>query len=338
MTDHSHDHDHDHHLVLASQDQGEVHRIILYAMRISLGVSVLMLLGKVGAYLLTGSAAILSDAMESIIHIVATGLAAWSALIASRPPSRAFPYGKAKIAYFSAGVEGALIFSAACAIHYKAIEALIYGGALRRLDWGLVTIVSLSLINMFLGLYLVRTGKQHNSLILEANGEHVLTDMWTSFAVVVGVALVWLTGQVWLDPLVAMLAAFHIMYSAIKLLKKAFDGLMEQVSETLSEPVLQVLQASVDAGEISAFHQLRMRSVQRDIWIEVHLLMPGGLSLRDAHVKACLIEEQIEERFGAYDVYITSHLEPEAHQHEHPDGHGPLPDPLDAPKDPQASR
>lgn len=299
----------------------DVYPVIRTAMRWSLAVSLLMLIGKVGAFLLTGSAAILSDAMESVIHIVATGLAAWSAWFASLPPSRKYPYGHGKIAYFSAGFEGALIFLAALSIIVKAVEALLKGPALHKLDVGLVMILFLGGVNLFLGLYLVRTGRRHGSLILVANGKHVLTDMWTSLAVAIGVFLVWLTGYKVLDPIVAILAALHIMMSAFSLLKESFLGLMEQADALLCESIESVLQKAVQSGSISDFHQLRYRTIQQQVWIEVHLLLPGSRSLEEAHDVASSLERQLEALFPEHDVWVTSHLEPEAHDRAHPEGH-----------------
>lgn len=298
------------------------------AMRWSLGVSVLMLVGKVGAFWVTGSAAILSDAMESVIHIVATGLAAWSAWYASLPPDKRYPYGYGKIAYFSAGFEGGLIFIAALSILYKAIEALIVGPKLHKLDIGLSLIVGLGVVNLFLGLYLLRVGRRERSLILEANGKHVLTDMWTSAAVAVGVFLVWVTGALWLDPVVAILAGLQIMYTAGKLLYQAFRGLMEQVEPTRAERIVEVLERAVAQGEITDFHQLRFRSVQETLWLELHLLLPGRCSLEHAHRVACKVEDELTALFPTMEVHITSHLEPDAHDRAHPEGHGEFGDPL----------
>lgn len=300
------------------------------AMAWSLSVAVLMLVGKIAAYSITGSTAILSDATESIIHIVATGLAAWSTWYAKQPPSPSHPYGYGKIAYFSAGFEGALILIAAFAILYQASLALWQGPELRQLDVGFFVIATLSVVNLILGLYLIRTGKKHNSLILIANGQHVLTDMWTSAAVVVGVGVVWLTGVLWLDPVFAILAAFHIMFNAFSLMRKAFQGIMEVVSSEDSQQVLATLEEAVRDQQISGFHQLRLRRVYNRVWVEVHLLMPGSLSVQDAHQQACLVESNIKSLFSQDQVTITSHLEPKDHEHHHPEGHAESMDAFEA--------
>lgn len=304
------------------------------AMGWSMAVAVLMLVGKLFAYFMTGSTAILSDAMESVIHIVATGLAAWSAWYSQQPPSQSNPYGYGKIAYFSAGFEGALIFIAALAILQQAVMALWYGPKLRQLDIGFFIISLLTLVNLVLGLYLVRTGRKHNSLILIANGQHVLTDMWTSAAVVVGVGVVWLTNVVWLDPVFAIVAALHIMTNAVSLMRLSFSGLMERVTAEETQRVVQSLEQAVNKKQIKAFHQLRFRRVHNHVWIEVHLLLPGQFSLEQAHTHASWVEDRLRELFPQDQVVITSHLEPEDHKRSHPNGHPDILDPFEGSENP----
>ncbi len=298
------------------------------AMAWSLGISVLMLLGKVGAFFVTGSTAILSDATESIIHIVATGLAAWSTWYAVQPPSKSSPYGYGKIAYFSAGFEGSLIFMAALAIIYQAVVALIQGPRLQQLDIGFIMIAFLTGVNLALGLYLVRTGRKHNSLILVANGKHVLTDMWTSVAVVVGVGVVWLTDILWLDPAFAIFAALNIMYSAVLLLKESYSGLMEHVDSAEGKKVVVMLREAIQDDRLSDFHQLRFRRVYNQVWVELHLLFPGEWTLERAHDAASSIEADLLQLFPKDQVVITSHLEPKEHEGPHPEGHPGAKDPF----------
>jgi cation diffusion facilitator family transporter len=181
----------------------------------SLGIAVLMLVGKIVAYRLTGSAAIYSDALESVVHIAATAI-----------PEH--PYGHGKVAYFSSGVERALILVAAVAIGWVAAGALLHGVELQRLGWGVAITGGLGLVNLVLGLALIRVGRQTNAVVLVANGHHVLTDMWTSLGVIAGVALVWATGLDWLDPVVALLLGANIVWTSTRLIREAVRGLMER--------------------------------------------------------------------------------------------------------------
>ncbi|MBI2571405.1 MAG: cation transporter [Candidatus Schekmanbacteria bacterium] len=297
-------------------------------MAVSLGVAVIMLAGKSGAALLTSSSAIFSDAAESVIHIFATGIAALSLWYSRFPPDRQHPYGHGKIVFFSAGFEGALIICAAFAIVYVATGALLRGPELRQLDVGLAITAGLAAVNLALGAFLVRAGNRQNSLVLVANGRHVLTDMWTSLAVVIGVSIVWLTGVVWLDPVAGIVAAAHILFSGSRLLRQAYDGLMERASTEDTRRILTALDRAVADGIISGFHQLHFRSVDQRIWIEIHLLMPGDLPLTEAHRRASLVESLLDSLFARRRTWVTTHLEPVHHETVHPEGHPSLTDPL----------
>ena len=211
---------------LAAQREREV-RDMRFAMRLSLAFGVLMLVGKVGAYLLTGSAAILSDAAESVIHVVAVAFAAFSLRLSTRPADERFRYGYERITFFSAGFEGAMIILAAIFIIAAAVQKWLAGLQLQNLGMGALFVLAASLINAGLGWYLVRTGRRTHSLILEANGKHVLTDSWTSFGVVGGLALVLLTGWKPFDPLCAIAVAINILWSGGHLVWRSATGLMD---------------------------------------------------------------------------------------------------------------
>jgi cation diffusion facilitator family transporter len=216
------------------------------AMGTSLAVAVLMLIGKLTAYFITGSTAILSDAAESVIHIAASGVAAFSLWYSMQAPDRKHPYGHGKIVYFSAGFEGALIGVAALSIAYLAIRALIAGVELTELHIGLLITGFLAAINGLLGLFLIRVGKRNNSLVLVANGQHVLTDMWSSAGVLAGVGIVWLTGITWLDPVAALLVAANILYASYALIRNAFQGLLDQADPVATQRILSCLQKMVE--------------------------------------------------------------------------------------------
>ena len=184
-----------------------------FAMRLSLGVGFFMLASKIAAYWLTGSAAILSDAAESVVHIVAVSFAAYSLWLSLKPPDRSHLYGHDKISFFSAGFEGAMIVMAAFYIIYVSVQKWMAGLKLEHLGLGTGLIVLASLINGGLGFFLIAIGRKHRSLILEANGRHVLTDCWTSIGVVIGLTLAMFTGWLEFDPLVAILVALNILWS-----------------------------------------------------------------------------------------------------------------------------
>jgi len=184
-----------------------------FAMRISLGFGVLMVVGKMTAYFMTGSAAILSDAAESVIHVIAAAFAAFSLRLSTKPAKPGFLYGYERITFFSTGFEGAMIVLAAIFILYAAVEKWLAGLQLENLGAGTLVVLAAGALNAGLGWYLIRTGQRSHSIILEANGKHVLTDSWTSFGVVAGLGLVMLTRWKPFDPLVAIAVAINILWA-----------------------------------------------------------------------------------------------------------------------------
>jgi len=307
---------HDHTPKRSGTDNTNAQRL---AMRASLVVAVIMLVGKLWAYFITGSTAILSDALESVVHLGATAMAGFSLWYAAQPPDRQHPYGHGKIAYFSSGFEGAMILLASVFILIEGTKVLIVGPELQQLGTGLLITAALGLVNLSLGLYLVRTGRKTNALVLVANGRHVLTDMWTSLGVLVGVGLVFVTDILWLDPVVAILLGLNIMRTAFGLMRTAYHGLMETVNPKETNEVLVALETAKAEGKIVDYHQLRHRRVNDQVWIEAHFIMPDNLSLEEAHRRATLVESVLDNLFEDDIVQVTSHLEPATH--EHPEEH-----------------
>ncbi|HMO52141.1 MAG TPA: cation diffusion facilitator family transporter [Kiritimatiellia bacterium] len=293
------------------------HAAMRRAMRISVSVGLLMLIIKFTAYAYTGSAAILSDAAESIVHIIAVIFAAYSLWLSLKPADEQHPYGHAKISFFSAGVEGALIVMAALYIIYVAITDWVSGLALRNLDLGVVLTALAAGINAGLGYYLVRIGKRKKSLILEANGQHVLTDSWTSAGVVIGLLLAWTTGWLFLDPLCAILVALNIIYSGVRLLQRSVGGLMDEADPAIQRRLIALLDRECRSASIS-HHQMRQRFNGFSYDVDVHLVFPDHLPIKDAHRIATGIENAIQRELPPA-AHVTTHLEPrEDHRNIHP--------------------
>jgi cation diffusion facilitator family transporter len=298
-------------------------RLLMNAMRLSLAIGLLMLVMKVYAFLITGSAAIFSDAAESVVHNIAVVFALFSLWLSRQPADESHPYGHEKISYFSAGFEGCMIILAACVIIFESARRWIHGLVLENLDTGMLFTVAAAIINGGLGGYLVWRGRKHGSIILEANGKHVLTDSWTSFGVVVGLLLTRFTGWLPFDPICAILVALNILWSGFDLIRRSAGGLMDATDPGTDREVRRlVAEAAEKHGAI--FHELKHRKSGMTTWVELHLLFPDETSLRTAHQQATLIEEYIEKGLpGA--VYVSTHLEPrEGHAHAHP-GHAPAP-------------
>lgn len=293
-----------------------------FAMRLSLGVGFFMLASKIAAYRITGSVSILSDAAESVVHVVAVSFAAYSLWLSLKPPDRSHLYGHDKITFFSAGFEGAMIVMAAFYIIYVSIQKWMAGLKLEHLGLGTGLIVLASLINGALGFFLIAMGRKHRSLILEANGRHVLTDCWTSIGVVIGLTLAMFTGWLEFDPLVAILVALNILWSGGHLIRRSIGGLMDEVDPAIEARLRQSLDALTDELGLQ-YHGLRHRSSGNKIWAEVHLLFHKGIPLESAHALATQIEEQLM-RDMPNPIEVITHLESaedhaQVHQHPHPE-------------------
>ena len=257
-------------------------RIRLRAGLISLTVAVLMLAAKYQAYRMTASTAVLSDALESIVNVVAAVFALGGLVFAGRPADRNHPYGHGKIEFFSAAFEGGLIAFASVVIVYEAVRILFAGSEVRQISTGVLIVLATGLVNLVLGWYLVRTGRGYNSLTLVADGKHVIADFWTSAGVVVGLLLVQLTGLAWLDPLVALLVALSLMWTGFKLVRHAAGGLLDEEDPILLSRVLNALQAYVGHGVIRVHHLRAIRS-GRFHHLEAHLVVPEFWSVDKAH-------------------------------------------------------
>ena len=290
-------------------------------MRITAVVAFLMCVGKCVAYWLTPTAAVFSDAAESAVHLLATGISAFSLWYAERPPDHNHPYGHAKIVYFSAALEGVVIFSAALSIAWMAMNAWSTGALPEQLSYGLIILLVLAAVNGYLGYYLCRTGKDNGHLVLCSHGQHLLADMWTSLGVVVGVVVARLTGFLWLDPLVAVLVAGHILWTSLQLLTTSFHGLMERSCPETQELLQEKLDDAVRQTRLVGFHQLKHRYVNNQLWVEVHLEFQPELSIKEAHDDTSQIEMELAKVFSGRKIWITTHLEPEGHAAAHPQGH-----------------
>lgn len=278
-----------------------------FAIRLSLAVGFVMLIGKCGAWWLTGSSAILSDAMESVIHVLAVGFAAFSFYLSVRPPDEQFLFGYERIAFLSAGFEGGLIVIAALAIIVTAADKWLSGLELSHLGSGTLVVVGASVINLALGWYLVRLGRRTKSIIIEANGHHVLTDSWTSFGVVIGLCLVLLTGWKPFDPICAIVSALNILWSGGRLLRRSVTGLLDYADPALGHELRARLDAACSQMGVQ-YHGVRFRHTGNRILVNVHLLFPYQTPLGEAHAAATKIEDSIRE-VSAVPVEIETHLE-----------------------------
>ncbi len=236
--------------------QGVLHDARARAGLVSLVAGSAIFAGKLAAWRLTGSSAVLSDALESVVNIGAAVLLLWSLRLAARPADRNHPYGHGKVEFFSAGVEGTLIAVAALLIVAEAGRQLWVGPELRRLEGGLVIVTLAAVANAGLGAWLVRVGRRTHSMALVADGKHILTDVFTSAGVVVALGLVWLTGWVLLDPLIAIAVALNILRTGWGLTREAVAGLMDEADDALLTNMVEGLERARDPWWIDV-HSLR---------------------------------------------------------------------------------
>lgn len=283
------------------------HRALRFAMRVSLAFAVVMLVGKVAAYVMTGSAAILSDAAESVIHVVAVAFAAFSLKLSSKPAAPKFLYGYERIAFFSAGFEGAMIVLAAIFILYAAIEKWMHGLQLENLGAGALLVLAAAVLNAGLGWYLIHVGRRSQSLILEANGKHVLTDSWTSFGVVAGLGLVILTGWKPFDPLLAIAVAINILWTGGHLVWRSAVGLLDHSDPKVGKEIRDKLDSICSELGLQ-YHGVRFRTTGYRQLIEVHLLFPHSMAVGEAHRLATLVEERLPAELST-PAEVFTHLE-----------------------------
>lgn len=286
------------------------------AMRWSLGIGLIMFCMKVYAFYMTQSAAILSDAAESVVHVFAVAFAAYSLWLSTKPADQTHLYGHDRISFFSAGFEGAMIVMAAIYIIYESVMKWIRGLYLENIEAGTAFIVIATVVNGLLGWYLVRKGKKNNSIILIANGKHVLTDSWTSLGVIVGLVLTMITGWLPFDPIVAILVAGNILWSGGKLMRQSIGGLMDEADPEVHDKITAILEKETSKYSI-VYHDVRHRNAGNKLHIEFHLLFHKELTIYEAHEKATLIEQVIAKSFPVV-TEITTHLEPiEGHNEVH---------------------
>jgi cation diffusion facilitator family transporter len=285
-------------------------------MHLSLILGLAMLICKTMAYFMTHSAAIFSDAAESVIHVVAVGFATFSLRLSTKSASPQFLYGYERITFFSAGFEGAMIIVAAIAIFYESIRRWIAGLQLEHLGTGVLLVLIAGILNAGLGYYLLRIGQRTNSLILEANGKHVLTDSWTSFGVVGGLGLVLLTHWKPFDPLVAIAVAVNILWSGGHLVWRSAVGLLDYSDPKAGREIREKLDALCSELNIQ-YHGVRFRTTGYRQIIEVHLLFPRVTPVSEAHRLATILEERLPSELGM-PAEVTTHLESlEDHADDH---------------------
>ncbi|MEZ4331564.1 MAG: cation diffusion facilitator family transporter [Myxococcota bacterium] len=268
----------------------EDHAERLRAGRLSLGVGIAVFGGKLLAYILTGSNAIFADAMESTVNVVAAAMLVFSLILASKPPDRDHPYGHGRIEFLSAALEGTAVTVAALLILVASVRDLLAGPSVQSIDLGLGLTVAFSLVNLLLGRRLIEVGRRTRSMALVADGRHILTDVWTSGGVVAGLGVVWLTGWVWADPLVAIVLAVNVLREGWLLMRSATAGLMDQADPDTLDHLVTLL-AQVRGDELIDAHSLRSWRSGARRHVDLHVTVPRYFDVERIHQIHDTIEE-----------------------------------------------
>ncbi|MDF2441632.1 MAG: hypothetical protein JWN98_2616 [Abditibacteriota bacterium] len=262
---------------------------------------------KFGAYRITGSVGLLSDAVESTANVVAALTALFAIWYASQPADEEHPYGHEKIEFFSSGVEGGLILLAALTIGWTGWQRLQQPVEPAHIDAGLWLVGISTLINYAVGRTLLQVGKATDSIVLEADGRHLLTDVWTSIGVAVGLILTVLTHAPWLDPVLAIVVAINIARIGFDLLRRSFNGLMDRALEDGEvEAIRNAKQSTLEPG--MTYHAQRTRRARAQRFDDYHMLVPGNCSVSAAHDLEMLIGAAIQEAVPG--IEVTTHIEP----------------------------
>jgi cation diffusion facilitator family transporter len=278
-----------------------------WPLAISIAAAVVTIAMKGTAYAVTGSVGLFSDALESGVNLFAAVTAYLSLLYAARPADPSHTYGHEKIEYLSSGLEGALILAAGLGTAAYAVRRLIYPEALANLEIGTAIAVAASAVNFVAARVLLHYGRKHRSIILEADGKHLMSDVWTSVGVVGGIGLVLLTKLDFLDAVVAAVVGLNIMWTGGELIRRSFDGLMDHaLPEAEQEQIRSVIAAHLPPG--ATFHALRTRQAGARRFAEFHFLVAGDLSVRDAHHLGHTIEDALVAALPGLEVVF--HVEP----------------------------
>lgn len=269
-------------------------------------VAVVLFLLKVAAYILTQSVSILTDALESTVNVVAGFIGLYSLYVAAKPSDTDHPYGHGKAEFLSAAVEGTLIIIAGLIIIYEAINNFIHPHELKKLDWGILLVAITAAINYIVGYISIRKGKKNNSLALIASGKHLQSDTYSTLGIIIGLALIYFTGQAWIDSSVAILFAFVIIFTGYKILRSSIAGIMDEADLELLRKLVDFLNQNRQPTWID-LHNLRVIKYGGQLHIDCHLTVPWYMNVHQAHREIDTLSALIKKEFGdSIELFVHS--------------------------------
>ncbi|HTH30129.1 MAG TPA: cation diffusion facilitator family transporter [Lacibacter sp.] len=281
----------------------------LFYIRLSFIISTLICAVKFVAWFVTGSLVILSDALESIINVVAAAFAWYSIYLSNKPRDREHPYGHGKIEFFSIGFEGAMILIAGFGILIQAVLFFFNPPELHALTAGIWLTLAGGVANFLLGFFLVRKGKVNNSLTLQGNGKHILSDSYSSLGVLVAIVLIMLTGYKWIDPIASAVAAAIIIYTGFKLMSKSVRGLMDEVDMKVVDELVAILKEQRQPNWID-MHNLRVQRYGNYYHVDCHVTMPYFFSLDEVHEEITKLDKVLNSNFQKGSIEFFIHTDP----------------------------
>lgn len=260
-------------------------------------VAVLLFAVKIVAWYITQSVAILTDALESTVNVIAGFIGLYSLYVAAKPKDEDHPYGHGKAEFVSAAVEGTLILVAGFVIIYEAINNFIHPHQIQKLDYGILLVAATAVINFLVGYFSEKKGRKNNSLALIASGKHLQTDTWSTIGIIIGLGLILLTGQKWLDGVVAIIFSFIIIYTGYKILRSSLAGIMDEIDKELLSELVLVLNNNRRENWID-LHNLRVIKYGGQLHIDCHMTLPWYLNMHEAHTEIDALTDLIKKEFG----------------------------------------
>lgn len=269
-------------------------------------LSVVLLLTKLVAYYLTHSVAILTDALEGIVNVVAGFIGLYSLILSAKPRDADHPYGHGKIEFVSAALEGSMIAMAGVMIFYKSISNLITPQPLHQIDWGILLVSITAVANYLVGSLCVRTGKRHNSIALIASGKHLQSDTYTTIGIIAGLALIYITNIYWIDSVVAMLISGLILYTGYKIIRPSIGGIMDETDQTLLTDIVGLLNKNRRENWVD-LHNLRVIKYGSILHLDCHLTVPWYLNVHEAHAEIDELAKLVRKEFGeSLELFVHS--------------------------------
>jgi cation diffusion facilitator family transporter len=261
---------------------------------------------KISAWYITSSVAIYSDALESIVNIIGSLLGLYSLYLSTLPKDENHPYGHGKIEFISAVIEGVLICLAGLIILFESFQNVIYENEIKKIDYGIYLVLFTAIVNLFLGMFTLKTGKKQNSIVLESTGKHLITDTYSTLAVILGLVVIYYTKLFWIDAVIGVLLSIFILVTGYKIVRKSIGGIMDEADEILIQKIACNLNENKKSNWID-FHNLRVIKYGPKFHIDLHLTLPYYFTVEEAHQEIEEVNELLNSFFhDQVEVFIHS--------------------------------